>query len=1008
MGETSSRSLPNNTTARSVERTTTQKLPIPILEKNDHTSAKLWWRKFIQYIKMTRELDLSKMTNSKEVLPQYRDQLEEEIKDVFIWAIGQSALTEMTKTVREREPTSLPLYRLYALFRLHFIPERNKHHSRADFFNLKREPGESAAETWKRILEIEKNCEFEEITAAELLASKFLSVIGKTIGDNDLKKKIKKGDMSVEAITDTIHEYMYEKMNESRDSEEETKIKHVERKRNYQKLEKEKPNKFRKVDCIRCGAPNWSKSHDCPAKTKKCLNCGKIGHYAKLCRTKQKTDRRLKHIQPESEASSAEEDEWSPNRIHLITRMLLSTKQKTKDGQPFFTMTALVNNRPIKFIIDSGSPVTLVPKQLFNHITPIHSLHTEYRDVNNNKIKFEGKTTAKVEINGETKNLELLITTKRTNPLLGLDWMNQLGIKLNTEKSNLKIQNIQENPDVTELKKKFNNLFHENKTIKGIEVDIQLKPDAKLIQQKGRPIPIHLQPAVGKEIEKLKKKGHIERATDIDENCFVSPAVITVKKDKTVKIALDSRKLNEITVKRKAQMPNMEELISRISRKIADGETDIIWISKLDLDYAYGQLQLSKLAKDLCIFAITGGNFTGYYRFLKGFYGLADIPTIFQEKIDQTLENKHPAWLDDILIVTKGTKEQHKRELTEVLTKLENAGYRLSENKSEFFKSEIEWVRHKIDQNGIRPLQDKLKAIQELKESKNEKELKSFLGAIQYLSKYIENLSAQTDLLRQLLKKKNNWNWTTEHSEAFNQLKRKITEIPCLAHYSSIRPNTITTNASTKGLGATLWQEQENGDLKPIAFASRFLSDTEKKYAINELELLAVVWGLEHFRLYIYGKPVKLLTDHQALEPLIKRNRSNKTYSARLTRWLDRLAHFTINVNHIAGKHLALTDYFSRNPIAPAQSDDVYEEEYVINSIAPHYGFVSKLGCLSNHFNQSQSANSIANSTKANKHRSSNNTREQTAIHSLINTPNSNVNSPIMDAKTIDNLERID
>ena len=169
-GETSSRSLPNNITTRSVERTTTQKLPIPILEKNDHTSAKLWWRKFTQYIKMTRDLDLSKMTNSKEVLLQYRDQLEEEIKDVFIWAIGQSALTEMTKTVRERELTSLPLYRLYALFRLHFVPERNKHHSRANFFNLKREPGESA-ETWKRFLEIEKNFEFEEITAAELLAS---------------------------------------------------------------------------------------------------------------------------------------------------------------------------------------------------------------------------------------------------------------------------------------------------------------------------------------------------------------------------------------------------------------------------------------------------------------------------------------------------------------------------------------------------------------------------------------------------------------------------------------------------------------------------------------------------------------------------------------------------------------------------------------------------------------------------------------------------------------------
>ena len=140
-------------------------------------------------------------------------------------------------------------------------------------------------------------------------------------------------------------------------------------------------------------------------------------------------------------------------------------------------------------------------------------------------------------------------------------------------------------------------------------------------------------------------------------------------------------------------------------------------------------------------------------------------------------------------------------------------------------------------------------------------------------------MAAQLDLLRQLLKKNIKWNWTPDRSETFTQLKNKITEIQCLAHYSSILPNTITTDASTKGLGATFWQEHYNGELKPIAFASRFLSVTEKN-AINEIELLAVVWGLEHFRLYIYGKPIKLLTDHQALELLIERNRSKKTYSA--------------------------------------------------------------------------------------------------------------------------------
>ena len=196
-----------------------------------------------------------------------------------------------------------------------------------------------------------------------MLASKFLSVIGKTTGDNDLKKKIKKGDMSVEATTDTIHEYMYEKMNESKDSEKETKIKHVDRKRTYQKPEKERQNKFRKVDCIRCGAPNWNKSHDCPAKAKKWLNCGKFGHYARLCRSKQNTDRRIKHIQQDSEASSAKEDNWTPNKIHSINNTVHSTRQLSKDGQPFFTVTVLVNNRSIKFIIDSGSPVTLIPKK---------------------------------------------------------------------------------------------------------------------------------------------------------------------------------------------------------------------------------------------------------------------------------------------------------------------------------------------------------------------------------------------------------------------------------------------------------------------------------------------------------------------------------------------------------------------------------------------------------------------------------------------------------------------
>ena len=221
-------------------------------------------------------------------------------------------------------------------------------------------------------------------------------------------------------------------------------------------------------------------------------------------------------------------------------------------------------------------------------------------------------------------------------------------------------------------------------------------------------------------------------------------------------------------------MPNMAELKSRKSRKIADGPVDDVWISKFYLDFAYGQLQLSKQAMDLCICAVTGVIFTGTYRFLKGFYSIGDIPTIFQEKFDQTLENKHPAGLDDIKEVTKGSQQKHMDELVDVLTKLENAGYRLSENKSELFKTEIEWNGHKIDQNGIPQLQDKLLAMKELKKNEIEKELKSFLGSIEYLSKNNENLSTQTDISQQLLKNDTEWKWTEEHTEAAFENLRKL------------------------------------------------------------------------------------------------------------------------------------------------------------------------------------------------------------------------------------------
>ena len=233
-----------------------------------------------------------------------------------------------------------------------------------------------------------------------------------------------------------------------------------------------------------------------------------------------------------------------------------------------------------------------------------------------------------------------------------------------------------------------------------------------------------------------------------------------------MKIALDSRKLNEECVKRKAAMPNIEELISKMSVEITKSNGEI-WMSKIDLDYAYGQAKLSKDAAKHCVFSIIGGDFTGHYRFKKGFYGLSEIPTVFQEHNDKVLEFKTPVWLDDIICLTNGTIDEHEREVREVLNKLQNAGYRASEKKTELFKRELTWLNYHINQNGVKPIKNKTEAITKLNAPKNAKELKSFLGSIQRLSKFIKNLSKKNRQNEKTVKERNLLGVDTRNRQRF-------------------------------------------------------------------------------------------------------------------------------------------------------------------------------------------------------------------------------------------------
>ena len=272
-----------------------------------------------------------------------------------------------------------------------------------------------------------------------------------------------------------------------------------------------------------------------------------MGHFAKVCKSK------IVSRVAEAISSDSNTEPW-PEIDHIQSVNGINRVD-------FYKAVLLVH----------CSPVTIIPPII--NPNEMKKTTKTFVDVNNNPIKFKGEAMVEVKTEKSKETLPILTTeNKNTQPLLGLDWLDELEIGLQGSKKTNVIRYVEEEERRKKIIDEHEDLFKNNHTIKDLTIDIQLKKDVKPIQQKGRPIPIHFQKIVREVSEKLIAKGHLEKADKTTENCFISPAVITIKKDKSVTIALDSRKLNEACIKRKAAMPNMEGLISKISAKITKGE----------------------------------------------------------------------------------------------------------------------------------------------------------------------------------------------------------------------------------------------------------------------------------------------------------------------------------------------------------------------------------------------------------------------------------------------------
>ena len=307
----------------------------------------------------------------------------------------------------------------------------------------------------------------------------------------------------------------------------------------------------------------------------------------------------------------------------------------------------------------------------------------------------------------------------------------------------------------------------------------------------------------------------------------------------------------------------------------------------------------------------------GLYQYTRLPFGVASAPSIFQRTMDSLLQGipKVCIYLDDILI-TGATEAEHLHNLQEVLNRLEQAGMCLKKDKCALLLPQVEYLGHQISQKGLHPTKEKVRAIVEAPAPQNITQLKSFLGMLNYYSKFLPNLSTLLAPLYKLLHKKTSWQWDEAQQEAFCKAKELLVSSPVLVHFDPAKPLGLSCDASPYGIGAVLSHKLANGTEHPVAYASRSLSPAELNYAQLDKEDLAIIFSVKQ---YLLGRKFTIYSDHKPLEHLFSRSHAVPPLaSARIQRWALTLDAYDYNINYKPGKDQINADLLSRLPLPEA------------------------------------------------------------------------------------------
>ncbi|XP_055633424.1 uncharacterized protein K02A2.6-like [Toxorhynchites rutilus septentrionalis] len=309
-------------------------------------------------------------------------------------------------------------------------------------------------------------------------------------------------------------------------------------------------------------------------------------------------------------------------------------------------------------------------------------------------------------------------------------------------------------------------------------------------------------------------------------------------------------------------------------------------------------------------------------------FGINCAPELFQKIMEQVLSGCEGCvnFIDDVIVHGSNQKE-HDIRLEKVRRKLQVMNVKLNDTKCIYGVRELKFLGHILSANGIRPDKDKLEAIRNFREPVSKEELRSLLGLVNFVGKFIPDLATLTDPLRQLTKHQNRFVWNRDHQTAFRELKSYMANPTTLGYFDVDDRTQLIADASPVGLGAVLIQINDRGP-RIISYASRSLTDVEKRYAQIEKEALALVWAVERFHFYLYGRSFELITDHKPLETIFG---PRSKPCARIERWVVRMQSYKGKVIYRPGK-TNIADPLSRLAVTSevkGKDFDEYAEHYV-------------------------------------------------------------------------------